>query len=46
MYQYDAGGNRTEERIDPDTTGTPGEPETTISYGYGAEGWKDQLYRV
>ena len=43
MYQYDAGGNRTEERIYPYTTGTLGEPETTISYGYGAEGWKDQL---
>ena len=23
--------------------GTLGEPETTISYGYEAEGWKDQL---
>ena len=42
-FSYDAGGNRTEERIYPYTTGTLGEPETTISYGYGAEGWKDQL---
>ena len=42
-WSYDAGGNRTEERIYPYTTGTLGEPETTISYGYGAEGWKDQL---
>ena len=40
-WSYDAGGNRTEERIYPYTTGTLGEPETTISYGYGAEGWKD-----
>ena len=42
-WSYDAGGNRTEERIYPYTTGTPGEPETTISYGYGAEGWMDKL---
>ena len=42
-WSYDAGGNRTEERIYPYTTGTLGEPETTISYGYGAEGWKDKL---
>ena len=42
-WSYDAGGNRTEERIYPYTTGTLGEPETTISYGYGTESWKDQL---
>ncbi|MEI3176431.1 MAG: hypothetical protein V8S96_08310 [Lachnospiraceae bacterium] len=42
-WSYDAGGNRTEERIYPYTTGTLGEPEKTISYGYGAEGWKDKL---
>ena len=42
-WSYDAGGNRTEERVYPYTTGTLGEPEKTISYGYGDEKWKDKL---